>query len=389
MKARRIADGVYYTGIIDWDRRTFDELVALPRGTSYNSYIVSGSSATALIDSAEPSKSSEFLGIIREMETEIHYIISQHAEQDHSGTIPELLDMYPDAEVLGTPACIELLRELLRIDGNFRAIEDGETLSLGDRTLRFIVTPWVHWPDTMVTYLEEERILFTCDFFGSHLATSDIMEVPEGFLREAKRYYAHIMMPFSQMVTSNLRKISDLDISLIAPSHGPLVSIPDLIIDAYTKWTSGGSKTVIAYTTMHRSTEIMVERLTEKLMELDVSVRPINVAESDTGEFLTELVDALVLVVASPTVLTRPHPAVASALYLVNALRPPLKHIALMGSYGWGTLIESEVKGLLSNLNVKYIEPVLVKGLPREEDLQRIDELAIQIKEIGGELNGK
>jgi len=389
MKARRIADGVYYTGVIDWDRRTFDELVALPRGTSYNSYIVSGSSATALIDSAEPSKSSEFLGIIGEMETDIDYIISQHAEQDHSGTIPALLDIYPDAEVLGTPACIELLRELLRIDGNFRAIEDGETLSLGDRTLRFIVTPWVHWPDTMVTYLEEDGILFTCDFFGSHLATSDIMGVPDGFLREARRYYAHIMMPFSQMVTSNLRKISSLDISLIAPSHGPLVPTPDLIIDAYRRWTSGGSKTVIAYTTMHGSTAIMVERLTEKLMELGVSVRPINVAESDTGEFLTELVDASFLVVASPTVLTRPHPAVASALYLVNALRPPVKHVALMGSYGWGTLIESEVKGLLSNLNVEYLEPVLVKGLPREEDLQRIDELAIQIKEIGGELNGK
>jgi len=133
---------------------------------------------------------------------------------------------------------------------------------------------------------------------------------------------------------------------------------------------------------MHGSTRVMVERLTEKLMELDVSVRPVNVAEHDTGEFLTELVDASVLVVAPPTVLTRPHPAIASALYLVNALRPSVKYVAVMGSYGWGSLIESEVRKLLSNLNVEYLESVLVKGLPLEDDLQRVDELAMKIKGV-------
>lgn len=382
MTAKRIADGVYYTGTIDWDRRTFDELVTLPRGTSYNSYLISGTSATALIDTTEPSRAAELLRTLEEMDADIKYIVSQHAEQDHSGTIPELLEIYPEAEVIGTPACIELLQELLRINGNFREVKDGESISLGDRTLRFIVTPWVHWPDTMVTYLEGDGILFTCDFFGSHIATSDIMETPDDFLREAKRYYAHIMMPFSQMVASNLRKISELEVSMMAPSHGPVISEPGLIMDAYDTWTSGGDGVVIAYTTMHGSTRVMVERLTEKLMELDVSVRPVNVAEHDTGEFLTELVDASVLVVASPTVLTRPHPAIASVLYLVNALRPPLRHVAVMGSYGWGSLIESEVRKLLSNLNVEYLESVLVKGLPVEEDLQRVDELAMKIKGV-------
>jgi len=141
-----------------------------------NSYIIRGSGATALIDTTEPSRAGELLKNIDTLGVEPDYIISQHAEQDHSGALLELTGRYPDAEVLGTASCLELLENLLDFRGNMRAIEDGERLSLGDKTLKFRVTPWVHWPDTMVTYLEEERILFSCDFFGSHLATSELME---------------------------------------------------------------------------------------------------------------------------------------------------------------------------------------------------------------------
>lgn len=391
MTVKRIADGVYYTGTVDWDRRTFDELVEIPRGTSYNSYLIRGSGASALIDTTEPSRAGELLKNLDSVGVEPDYIISQHAEQDHSGALPELIERYPDAEVLGTAPCLELLENLLDFRGDMRAIKDGEKLSLGDKTLEFRVTPWVHWPDTMVTYLEEEGILFSCDFFGSHLATSELMEERPGeILREARRYYAHIMMPFPQMVRSNLRKISDLDISIIAPSHGPLIMEPGMIMDAYSHWSSGGSgKTVILHVTMHGSTEIMVSRLTEALMEHDVSVRPLNVASADSGELLTELVDASFLVIASPTVLTGPHPKIAAALYITGAMRPPIKYAAVVGSYGWGTRIESEVKGILSRLNLEYLDPVLVKGLPGDEDLEGLDELALKISELGGEYFGK
>ncbi len=196
---KELKPGVYFTGAIDWDRRLFDELVPLPDGTSYNSYLVKGSEKTVLLDAVDPTKTEVLVDhLVRLGVDKLDYIVSHHAEQDHSGSIPDVLLLYPDAKVVTNPKCKAMLVDHLEIEEDrFITVADGEKLSLGDKTLQFIYTPWVHWPETMSTYLAEDKILFTCDFFGSHLASSSLFVTDEGQAYEAaKRYYAEIMMPF-------------------------------------------------------------------------------------------------------------------------------------------------------------------------------------------------
>jgi len=219
MKARKIKDRIYWMGSVDWDRRLFDSLIPLPDGTSYNAYLIEGSEKTVLLDSVDSQMADELLAQLEGV-SKIDYVISHHAEQDHSGTIPQILEKYPEARLISTPKAKGLLMDLLRIpEESFITVKDGETLSLGDKTLKFIHAPWVHWPETMVTYLKEDKILFSCDFFGSHIATTDLLVTDEGRVYEAaKRYYAEIMMPFRKVIGKNLEKLASYDIEMIAPA---------------------------------------------------------------------------------------------------------------------------------------------------------------------------
>lgn len=383
MKPRKIKPNIFFTGIIDWDRKLFDELIPLPEGTSYNSYILQGSEKTALIDTADPSKKREFLKNISQIDTKIDYIISHHAEQDHSGLIPEVLNLYPDAKVISSTQCKEMLKELLLIDDSrFRTVKDGETISLGDKSLKFIYTPWVHWPETMVTYLEEDKILFSCDLFGSHLATSDLFVIDEPLVyRAAKRYYAEIMMPFRPFIQKNVEKLKPLEIKLIAPSHGPIYENPDFIIEAYKDWISDETKNevIVPYVSMHGSTKELTDYLVDILIDKGLTVKPFNLTTADIGDLALALVDASTVVIATPTVLTGPHPSAVYAAYLVNALRPKLKFASIIGSYGWGGRTVDLLKGFLTNLKAEIIEPVIVKGFPKEDDFKNIEKLAEEI----------
>ncbi|HQC12509.1 MAG TPA: FprA family A-type flavoprotein, partial [Methanoregulaceae archaeon] len=176
MTFREIKPGIYWIGSIDWDRRLFDSLIPLPQGTSYNAYLVKGSEKTALIDTVDPTKEYELVqNLVRIGVDGIDYIIVNHAEQDHSGALPMILELFPGARVVTNEKCRDLLVALLDIDGDrVDVIEDNDTLSLGDKTLQFLITPWVHWPETMLTYVQESKVLFSCDLFGSHIATSDL-----------------------------------------------------------------------------------------------------------------------------------------------------------------------------------------------------------------------
>ncbi|MGZ7117353.1 MAG: FprA family A-type flavoprotein [Methanobacterium sp.] len=383
MSGRIIKPEIYYTGVIDWDRRLFDELIPLPDGTSYNSYIVHGNEKTALIDTADPDKKQEFLSNLSKTNLKIDYIISNHAEQDHSGSIPYVLERYPEAKVITSPKCMELLKDLHLIpEDKFQTVEDGEVIDLGNKTLRFIYTPWVHWPETMVTYLEEDKILFSGDFFGSHLATSDLFVKDEHLVyRAAKRYYAEIMMPFRTIISKNMDKIKDLQIEMVAPSHGPIYDNPEVIFEAYLDWISDVTKNevIIPYVSMHGSTKTMVDYLVEKLIMSGITVKPFNLTSSDIGELALSLVDASTLIIATPTVLTGPHPSAVYATYLVNSLRPKLKFISIIGSYGWGGRTVELLKGMLTNIRAEIIEPVIIKGFPKEEDYKKMDELAEEI----------
>jgi flavorubredoxin len=390
MTSRKITNGIYSVGAIDWDRQLFDELIPLPQGTSYNSYIVQGSEKTAIIDTVDPSKTNVLLNNLDELNLKIDYIVANHGEQDHSGSIPNILEKHPDALIITNPKCKELLNYFLLIpEDKFITVEDGEKISLGDKTLEFIYTPWVHWPDTMVTYVHEDKILFSCDFFGSHLASSELFyHEDHSYLIPAKRYYAEIMMPFRPMIRNNLAKLKDLELDIIAPSHGPFYSEPQNIMNLYADWVSDKTlnQVLLPYVSMHGSTELMVNYLVDALIKRNISVKPFNLSHMELGELLMALVDASTIIMASPTVLTGPHPLMANAAYLINALRPKLKYGAIIGSFGWGSRIEADTKNILHNLKLEYLDSVLIKGLPEDEDFAELEKLADKILEKHQEL---
>jgi flavorubredoxin len=381
---RQVRPNILEVGAIDWDRKLFDELIPLPDGTSYNAYIVKGSEKIALIDTVDPPKIETLItNIVESGIKKIDYLISHHAEQDHSGSIPNVLEIYPDAKVVTNEKCKNMLIDLMGISKDkFITIEDGQELSLGDKTLKFIFTPWVHWPETFSTYLVEDKILFSCDFFGSHLASSDLFVIDQAKVYEsAKRYYAEIMMPFRGPIVKNLEKIKDLDIAIIAPSHGQLYDEPKFIIDAYKKWISDEveNKVIVAYVSMHGSTKKMVEYLVDALIKRNIGVKQFNLIGVDIGKLAIEMVDAAGIVLASPTVLSGAHPAAAQAAFLVNALRPKTKYLAVIGSFGWGGRMVEQLKGLLANSSAEILEPIIAKGEPKSEDFQKLDKLAEEI----------
>lgn len=379
MHKRKIKEKIHWLGAVDWDRRLFDSLIPLPDGTTYNAYLVEGSEKTVLLDTVDPPMTDRLMAQLAGV-SRIDYIVSHHAEQDHSGAIPRVLEQFPEAKVVVTPKAKGMLIDLLRIpESAFVSMQDGETLSLGDKTLKSIHTPWVHWPETMVTYLEEDRILFSCDFFGSHIATADLFVTDQGRVYEAaKRYFAEIMMPFRSVIAKNMEKLKEYDIQMIAPSHGQIYDRPVWIMDAYRDWVTGAPRNlvVLPFVSMHDSTRQLVDHLVSALVEHGVRVELFNLAVTDIGKLAMALVDAATIVVGVPTVLAGPHPLAAYATLLANALRPKTQFLSIIGSYGWGGKTVETLAGMIPNLKVEVLETVLCKGVPSENDFKALDRLA-------------
>ncbi len=389
---KQLKPNVYMAGAIDFDRRLFDELIPLPDGTSYNAYLIKGTEKTALLDTVDPTKTTVLVdNLIKLGVDKLDYVIAHHAEQDHSGSLPDVLLLYPEAKVVTNEKCKGMLIDELEIEEDrFIVIEDGQELSLGDKTLKFVFIPWVHWPETMATYIKEDKILFPCDFFGSHLATSKLYAGEDPIVYEAaKRYYAEIMMPFRGPIKKNLEKIADLQIDLIAPSHGPVYDKPAFIIDAYKEWVSDDVKNevVVAYVSMHESTRKMVEYFVEALIDRNIEVRQFNLTNTDIGKLAISLVDAATVVFGSPTVLAGAHPLAAYAAILANALRPKTKFASVISSYGWHGRAVEQITELIPHLKVQVLQPVIAKGVPKDADYMELERLADNIldkhKELG------
>lgn len=387
-----LTDSVRFVGVRDWNLKMFDKLIPTPLGTSYNSYVVKGNEKTVLIDGVEERFTDELFTNLQNAGVEkIDYIIVNHAEQDHTGALPALLGRFPEARIVTNKKCKMFLNDLLGLEDEIMdIIGNDETLDLGGLTLRFVMTPWVHWPETMCTYLEEEKVLFSCDFFGSHLAQSELLSTDQAVTEtEARRYYAQIMMPFKKHIVKNIEKVEQLELDYIAPSHGPVYDNPDTIIALYKEWVSEAvtNTVLIPYVSMHGSTEKMVAFLADALIRRNIKVRLYDLSDVDYGNLCMDALDAATIVFGTSNMLSGPHPHVAFALTLLNGLSPKTKFVTAVGSYGWSGKLEDSITENLKNLNAEFLNPIFIKGYPKEDSLTELEELADEIerkhKELG------
>ncbi|MCM8819133.1 MAG: FprA family A-type flavoprotein [Candidatus Omnitrophica bacterium] len=390
MIIKEIKENIYAIITNDWDRRLFDELIPLPEGTSYNSYFLKDEK-NVIIDSSDPRTKDKLFKAIEQLKIEkIDFIISNHSEQDHSGTIPDILEKFKQAKVITSEKGKEFLKSLLLIpEDRIISVKDGEKINIGQKTLQFIYAPFVHWPETILTYEIKNKILFPCDLFGSHLATSKIWATENDFLKGAKRYYAEIMMPFRNQIKKHLEKLKNYQVEIIAPSHGPVYDKPEVIIDAYNQWVSDNVKNcvVILYVSMHGSIKKAVDYFVKALIEKDIEVKPFNLTETDIGELAISLVDSATVIIGTPTVIGGPHPYVLSATYLFKILKPKTKFVSIIGSFLWGTNMLKYFEEILKGENLEIIEPVIFKGFPTKEIFEKLETLAEKIYQKHKELN--
>jgi len=381
-----IAKDVFWVGAKDWNRRMFDALVPLPQGTSYNAYLVKGKEKTALIDTVNPGFEEELeekINLVSSLE-KLDYLIMNHAEPDHSSAIRYIMDRAPGSVFVTTDRGVKMASLYHELPAaRIKVVAEGDTIDLGGKTLRFIEAPWLHWPETMFTYLPEDGVLFPCDFFGAHTAQGVYDEDLEDLIPLAKRYYGEIMMPFRKMGAKALEKIKDLNIEILAPSHGPIYKNPRRILDPYAKWTAGETenKALIVYVSMWGSTELMVRTIAETLLKEGIDVRMYDLEVSDIGDVARELVDSRAIVLGAPTVLAGMHPLALYGTYLVKALNPPAKYGVILGSFGWGGGALKQAGEILVPSKMEVIGTLQVKGKPREEDLKKVEEIGRELAE--------
>jgi flavorubredoxin len=360
--------------------------------SAYNSYLIIGQEKIALIDSVDPEKVPVLLNNLGEAGVRrIDYLVSLHTEQDHGGGARAILLKYPMAQIIANAKVRELMITHLHVpDEKITVIGEGDRLELGGKTLRFMMIPFAHWPDNYMAHLEEDNILFSSDLFGSHYSTGKAFSTSSADQRfAAKTYYAEIMMPFRTQIAGYTARVRELAPRLIAPAHGPVWYDPNLILYSYARWAGDGVKRLVSipYVSMHNSTRVMVERLAVRLSEQGLSVicrdlgSEVNSLTVGTSEFITDLVYAAAVIMATPTVLGGPHPNIAYAALVANALRPKARFLGVMGSYGWGTKVAETIDSLTANLKMERLKPLLVKGLPTDEDLARVDQMAFEIGE--------
>ena len=383
-KAREISGDVYWVGARDWDRRIFDALIPLPQGTTYNAYVVKGGDKTALIDTVNPGFEDELearIGQVTNLEA-LDYVIMNHAEPDHAGAIPHVMKLSKGAQLVTTAKGAKMAQVQYGVpQERIVVVKGGDTIDLGGKTLKFIDAPWQHWPETMFTYLPENKVLFPCDFLGFHTAYGFYDDEVNEFVPFAQRYFGEIMMPFRKMGQQALEKISKLDIKLIAPSHGPMHRNPERILELYRQWTAGETKekVMVVYVTMWKSTEAMVTAMVESLMAEGLEVSLHNLVYADLGDVAKDLVDSRAIVLGTPTVLGGMHPLAIYAAHLVKALRPPLKYGAVLSSYGWGGGAVKQAAEILEPTKIEVVGALEINGPPTADDYQKIAELGQQL----------
>ncbi len=384
-----IAPNVFWVGVKHHNRRLFDALIPLPHGTSYNAYLVKGSQKTALIDTVNPGFDQELLDKISEHTdpAKIDYVVMNHAEPDHAHALVTILDVAKGAKLVTGAKGRDAAMMYFNVDpARIVVVDESSRIELGGKTLKFVDAPWLHWPETIFTYLEEDRILFPCDFFGSHLAVGEFYADEYGNERAldmAKLYFAEIMMPFRKPGLNALEKVNKLAPKMIAPSHGVIWREPKVILDAYSDWDGEKmqKKVMIVYVSMWGSTEKMVLALRDDLVDKGIPVILFDIPNTEIGHIAKELVDTPVVVIGAPTVLGGVHPAAAYATLLVKVLRAPTKYGAVLTSFGWGGGAIKQIQELLTGSKIEILGAVEVKGPPKQAEFEKVKDLAGKIAE--------
>jgi len=390
MPSIKVLEDIFWVGAVDWNIRHFHGFTySTHRGTTYNAYLILDEK-TALIDTVYGPFAQEMIEEIREViePSKIDYLVANHVETDHSGAITEILKLAPKAKVIGTAKCKEGLQKHYFGNWDFQVVKTGDEISLGERSLKFVEAPMLHWPDSMFTYVEKDALLLPNDAFGQHLATSKRFddEVDEKVLmEEAAKYYANILWPFSQLVIRKIEEIQKLGlkIGMIAPSHGIIWrSNPTKIIEAYLRWARGeaGKKILVVYDTMWGSTEKMAKAMVEGISSEGVETMLFRLPFSDRGDIIKELLEAKGILVGSSTINNGVLPTVAPFLEEMQGLRPRNKLAAAFGSYGWGGGAVKTIEENLEGAGMEVVAPALtVKWVPDKNEIQKCFEFGKEI----------
>lgn len=395
MGTLEIVPNVFWVGVKDPNRRLFDGLIPLPHGTSYNAYLIVGSDKTALIDTVNPGFEDELVAKVAQHTdpAKLDYIIMNHAEPDHANALMHMLSTAKEAKlVTGTKGKEAAMMYFHVPEDRIMVVDEGSTIDLGGKTLKFVDAPWLHWPETIFTYLPEDGVLFPCDFYGSHIAYGEFYadEFGDGHTLElAKLYFAEIMMPFRKPAMKAIEKTKQLDPKIIAPSHGVMYRKPELIVDAYTDWAGEkmSKKVLIAYVSMWGRTERMVNVLKEALVHKGIEVQIFDLTVTGIGEVAKQLVDSPVVVIGAPTVLGGVHPVAAYAALLTKTLRAPTKYAAVLSSHGWSGGAVKQLGEILGGTKIEMLGVVDVKGPASDEDILKVQQLADDIEKKLGELS--
>ncbi len=386
MKAVKLSDNIFWVGGVDWDLRNFHGYVT-QKGSTYNAYLIVDEKVV-LIDTVKHYLKDEMLKRISTIidPKKIDYIISNHVEKDHSGSIPALMEICPNAVILTSPNGEKGLKMHYKGDYKYQVMNSGDSFSTGKKTLQFVLTPMVHWPDNMVTYCPEDKILFSNDAFGQHIASYERFddEYPiETILDEAKKYYANIVLPFGAQVQKALEQASKLDISMIAPSHGIIWRKHlDKILPLYNNWSKNNAseKAVIIFDSMWGSTTKIAEAIADAFECQDISFTLLDLQHNHISDIMTLLIDSRYICVGSPTLNNNMLPTVAAFLTYLKGLAPKNRIALAFGSYGWGGQSIQQVNDVLASCGFSMLESIKVNYVPdvkQLEDISKNVELAI------------
>ena len=388
-----LAQGISWVGVVDWNIRDFHGYITR-RGSSYNSYLILDKKI-ALVDTVKHTFSKEFIKKIRQIIDleKIDYIIINHVEMDHSSSLPIIANLAKKATIITSQRGKNAIIEHYGTDFGVKTVKTGDEIDLGNRTLKFVEAPMLHWPDSMFTYIIEEKILLSNDAFGQHLASTSRFDdqVDEHVLmEEALTYYANILMPFGSMISSKIQEVVKMGIApkIIAPSHGVIWrKNPSKIIQSYLDWSAGKTeqKAVVVFDTMWGSTDKMARAITEGLASQGVDVKLLKLRAAVKSEVVAEILESKAVIVGSPTLNNQMYPSLSSFLTYITGLKPKGKLWSFFGSYGWSRGAVKSMTEMAKKAGFEIFDASLeVKFVPNQEDLQKSfdfgKQIAIKIK---------